>query len=437
MAMPKIRHLLPSILGASLVSTFTGALWAPVNAQASGGAEPPAAVKPETKPLTIELNDWKEPPKSIPWSEIVTIKSPFETYRAVWDQDYQGRSCFISCNYYDGFISRWTGDQLSVAEFSTFCLGGGCSKRFRDIPYGIEIMVDGEKFSLTGSEGLYVLNAKVRKALEASSGDPKISLRLGGSNSTIYNIGPKSARSIKKLVIEEAEQDKAVRSGVVSVQVTPAIAKSELVQPVIKRTLPGVAEIATPRGKGTGFLIDSRGLLLTNRHVVGRFPEVDVRFNDNRSYRAKVIGRTADLDIALLQIDAVSSQARFPALPLCTQKTATVGEDIIVIGNPLGLQATTTRGIVSGVRNEDGSTMLQIDAPVNPGNSGGPIVNYNGEVIGIVTAKMVALGVEGIGFGIALPSALESLGVKVTGSMPTPQLAGAKAGVTSCGNSTI
>lgn len=435
--MKKLSHLVLALLGITLLTGSIGGLGASVRAQARVDSGVPAASKPEGKSITIEVNDWKEPPKDIPWSEIVTIKSPFETYRAVWDQDYQGRSCFISCDYYDGFISRWTGDQLAVAEFSSHCLMGGCRKRFRDIPYGIEMLINGEMFSLSGSEGLYVLSAKVRKALEASDGDPKISLRLGGSNSSIYNIGPKSARSIKRLVTEEAEQDQAVRSGAVSIQLSPAIAKSDLVQPVIKRTLPGVAEIATPRGKGTGFLIDSKGLLLTNRHVVGRFPEVDVRFNDNRSYRAKVIGRTSDLDIALLQIEGAGKQAKFPSLPLCIQKTPTVGEDIIVIGNPMGLQATTTRGIVSGVRNEDGSTMLQIDAPVNPGNSGGPIVNYNGEVIGVVTTKLVALSVEGIGFGIALPSALESLGVKVTGSMPSPQLAGSKAGVTSCGNSTI
>lgn len=425
---------LPAVLlaiAAAMVNDPGLAQTKPVN------SDPVASPAASTNEVVIEVSDWKEPPKSIPWSEIVTIKSPFETYRAVWDQDYRGRSCFISCDYYDGFISRWTGDQLAVAEFSSHCVVGTCRKRFRDIPYGIEMMVDGEQFSLTGSEGLYVLNAKVRRALEASNGIPKISLRLGGNNSVIYNIGPNSSKSIKKLISEEAEQDKAVRLGVVNISLTPSIPKSDLVQPVIKRALPGVAQISTPRGKGTGFLIDPQGLLLTNRHVVGRFPEVDVRFSDNRSYRAKVIGRTADLDIALLRLEGMSSQSKLPALPLCIQKTATVGEDIIVIGNPLGLQASTTRGIISGVRNEDGSTMLQIDAPVNPGNSGGPIVNYNGEVVGIVTSKMVALGIEGIGFGIALPSALESLGVKVVQSPLPVRRSEGKSGLSSCGNFTM
>ena len=396
--------------------------------------EPPKSTDGES---IIEINDWKEPPKNIPWSRIVTIKSPFETYRAIWDQDYRGRSCFLSCNFYDGLISRWTGDQVAVAQFSTYCFSGNCRKTFQNIPYGIDLNINGEQFSLSGSDGLFVLNAKVRRALEASPEAPKISLRLGGNNAVIYNIGAISASSIRKLILEESKEDLTSKPSGLTIHLTSAIKKSELVQPVVKRTLSGVVEISTPRGKGTGFLIDNKGLLLTNRHVVGRFPEVDVRFNDNKTVRAKVIGKTADLDVALLQIQDLSTKISYPALPLCIRKTATVGEDIIVIGNPLGLQATTTRGIISGVRNEDGSTMLQIDAPVNPGNSGGPIVNYNGEVLGIVTAKMVALGVEGIGFGISLPSALESLGIKVGTTHIQDSAKTSPADYTDCGNKAL
>jgi len=425
--------------GSLLALTLALSFLQPGEALASS---PPSGVQQESPKSTsdesvIEINDWKDPPKDIPWSKIVTIKSPFETYRAVWDQDYRGRSCFISCDYYDGLISRWTGDQLAVAQFSSYCAWGPCRKTFLNIPYGIEVSIDGEQFSLSGSDGLFVLSAKVRKALEASAETPKIAIRMGGNNSIIYNIGSDSAKSIRSLVREEAKEDLASKPGNTTIQLTPAIKKSELVQPVVKRTLPGVVEISTPRGKGTGFLIDNKGLLLTNRHVVGRFPEVDVRFNDSKTVRAKVIGKTADLDIALLQIKDLSTKISYPALPLCIRKTPTVGEDIIVIGNPLGLQATTTRGIISGIRNENGSTMLQIDAPVNPGNSGGPIVNYSGEVLGIVTAKMVALGVEGIGFGISLPSALESLGIKV-GTTYIQESAKTSTGVyTECGNKAL
>jgi len=360
----------------------------------------------------FEVNDWKEPPKDIPWSTIVEIKSPFESYRAVWDQDYKGRSCFISCNYYDGFISKWTSEQVSLARFSSYCTGlTGCRKNYYEIPYGVELSVDGVIYSLSGSDGLFSLGANARKAIESMGANGKISIRIGGNNQAIYNIGDKSSISISSLMKESIEEDRAVRAKGISVTASPAIAAGSLVQPVIKRAIPGVAQIETPTSKGTGFVIDKTGLMLTNRHVVGRFSEVSVKFNDGRERKAKVVGRTADLDVALLQLEGVGSLAKEPALPICVRKPAAVGEDIVVIGNPLGLQATTTRGIISGVRNENGTSMLQIDAPVNPGNSGGPVVNYNGEVLGIVTSKRVAVGIEGIGFAIGIGSALESLGV--------------------------
>jgi hypothetical protein len=383
----------------------------------------------------FEVNDWKEPPKDIPWSTIVEIKSPFESYRAVWDQDYRGRSCFISCNYYDGFISKWTSEQVSVARFSSYCTSlTGCRKNYFEIPYGVELSVDGVIYSLSGSDGLFSLGANARKAIESMSPSGKISIRIGGNNQAIYNIGEKSASSISALMKESIEEDRAIRAKGITVMAAPAIQAGTMVQPVIKRVLPGVAQIETPTSKGTGFLIDKSGLMLTNRHVVGRFTEVGVKFNDGRERRAKVVGRTADLDVALLQLEGIGSLAKEPAIALCVRKPATVGEDIVVIGNPLGLQATTTRGIVSGVRNENGTTMLQIDAPVNPGNSGGPVVNYSGEVLGIVTSKRVAVGIEGIGFAIGIGSALESLGI---GFKDATMPANNNAKLTSCNNQVL
>ena len=78
--------------------------------ETSGGSK-----RNEKGEYEVEITDWKNPPKNIPWSTIVTIKSPFETYKAVWDQDYKGKSCFISCDYYYGYTSRWTGESVSVA----------------------------------------------------------------------------------------------------------------------------------------------------------------------------------------------------------------------------------------------------------------------------------------------------------------------------------
>jgi len=79
--------------------------------------------KGQESPKTYEVNDWKEPPKGIPWATVVEIKSPFESYKAVFDQDYKGRSCFISCNFYDGFISRWTAAAFFSPVFNLLFFG--------------------------------------------------------------------------------------------------------------------------------------------------------------------------------------------------------------------------------------------------------------------------------------------------------------------------
>jgi S1-C subfamily serine protease len=392
----------------------------------------PAPVLANASADVFEVNDWKDPPKNLPWSSVITIKSPFETYKAVFDQDYKGRSCFISCNFYDGFISRWTADQLSVSQFSTYCFSGNCRKNYSAIPFGIQLSVNGIQYSLSGADGLFALNAKVRKAIAALEPGQKISVRIGGSNMLIYNIGSASSSAIVSLMKSSIADDKGIAAKGLTVSSSTAIASGTLAQPVIKRAIPGVAQVETPSSKGTGFIIDKSGLMLTNRHVVGRFSEVKVKFNDGRELPASVVGRTSDLDVALLQLQGLSKNANEPSLPLCVRKPASVGEDIIVIGNPLGLQATTTRGIVSGVRSDDGSTLIQIDAPVNPGNSGGPVINYNGEVIGIVTAKQVAIGVEGIGYAIGIASALESLGVGYKDYVSGPN--SAKSKLTQCNN---
>ena len=362
----------------------------------------------------IEVKDWKNPPKRIPWSTIVEVQSPFETYKAVWDQDYKGISCFISCTYYSGFVSRWTSDQLALSQFRSYCPAGICSKSYLDISSGVDLSINGERYYLSGQNGLFVLNGKVRRSIIAAGDKTSLSIRVGGNNSAIYNIGEETTAAISKLIKEAKKEDEAFSAKGLKINLSNAISTSDKVGPIIKRVLPGVIQVETPRGKGTGFIIDESGLALTNRHVVGKFKNVKVKLNNSEEFEAEVIGRTSDIDVALLSINANSKS--LSSLPLCIRKSPTVGEDIIVIGNPLGLQSTITRGITSAIRNEDGTTMIQVDASVNPGNSGGPIINYNGEVIGIVTSKRVGMGIEGIGFGIGVASAIESLGAIVNSS---------------------
>lgn len=160
---------------------------------------------------------------------------------------------------------------------------------------------------------------------------------------------------------------------------------------------------------GTGFVIRSDGYILTNHHVINGADEFTVTFSDGSSYPAEVVGYESDVsDIAVLKIDKTGLR------PVTFGKSSemTVGEDITVIGNPLGeLTFSLTRGVVSALDrkiNTDGNpiTMFQIDAAVNSGNSGGPVYNDAGQVIGIVTAKYSSTGVEGLGFAIPINDAV-------------------------------
>ncbi len=165
----------------------------------------------------------------------------------------------------------------------------------------------------------------------------------------------------------------------------------------------------TKASTGSGFIIDEKnGYILTNAHVVASGDSYRVSLYNGETYDAKLIGIEADNDVAVLQIDAENLQA----LPLGDSDGLVVGQEIVAIGNPLGeLTYTLTRGIVSALNraiNIEGTpiTMFQVDAAVNPGNSGGPAINSLGQVVGIVSAKYASETIEGIGFCIPINDAL-------------------------------
>jgi len=151
---------------------------------------------------------------------------------------------------------------------------------------------------------------------------------------------------------------------------------------------------------GSGFIIDKDGYIITNNHVVERADEIKVKLVDGREFDAKVVGRDSKTDLALIKI--WSPFKDLPVLPLGDSDSIRVGDWVLAIGNPFGLEHTVTKGIISATGRVIGSgpydNFLQTDAPINPGNSGGPLVDLKGEVIGINTA-IVATG-QGIGFAI-------------------------------------
>lgn len=155
---------------------------------------------------------------------------------------------------------------------------------------------------------------------------------------------------------------------------------------------------------GTGFVVSADGIIVTNRHVVSETDaSYTVVFDDGTSYEAEVVGRDVTTDLALLQIDAKD----LPALELADSDKAVVGQSVIAIGNTLGeYDNTVTKGIISGLSRDLGgqySGLIQTDAAINSGNSGGPLLNLDGEVLGINTA--VDRSGEGIGFAIPINDA--------------------------------
>ncbi|HMH86387.1 MAG TPA: trypsin-like peptidase domain-containing protein [Gemmatimonadaceae bacterium] len=174
------------------------------------------------------------------------------------------------------------------------------------------------------------------------------------------------------------------------------------------------------RGQGSGFIVTSNGYILTNNHVVTNSDretiadKVTVKLLDHRVFTAKVVGHDRTTDVAVIKIDGTN----FPTLALGNDATSRIGEWVLAIGNPLGLENTVTAGIVSAkgrslaeLMNPNGtnqyaiSDLIQTDAAINPGNSGGPLVNARGEVIGINSAIASPTGYNA-GYGFAIPITL-------------------------------
>jgi len=163
--------------------------------------------------------------------------------------------------------------------------------------------------------------------------------------------------------------------------------------------MPNMPQERRQQGAGSGFIISQDGLIVTNNHVVEGATEVTVTLADKAEYAGKVIGRDPKTDLALLR---VTPKGSLPVVPLGDSDALRVGETVVAIGNPFGLNNTVTAGIVSAKGRVIGAgpydDFIQTDASINPGNSGGPLFNLHGEVVGINTA-IVPNG-QGIGFAV-------------------------------------
>ena len=155
---------------------------------------------------------------------------------------------------------------------------------------------------------------------------------------------------------------------------------------------------------GSGFIIDEKGIVITNNHVIQSAEDIVVRVNGNKDFKAIVLGSDSGMDIAVLQIE---SDEKFKPVKFGNSDDARIGDWVVAIGNPFGLGGTVTAGIISARNRSIGLSRyedyIQTDASINQGNSGGPLFNIDGDVVGINTAILSPSGASS-GIGFAIPS---------------------------------
>ncbi len=248
----------------------------------------------------------------------------------------------------------------------------------------------------------------------------------------------------------------------VSINDTPALAEAGVIRPadiadVVEKVAPSVVKIETvvkstvyydnpflndpffreffgdqlPRsstqvrtGLGSGFIVSEEGYIVTNEHVIEGATEINVVLSTNKTYPAQLVAADEKLDLAVIKIDA---KEKLPALEFGNSDKVRVGDWVIAIGNPYGLDHTVTVGVISAkgrpvtIENRRFQNLLQTDASINPGNSGGPLIDLNGRVIGVNTA--VNASAQGIGFAIPSSTAASVYNQLVTkGSVDHPYL---------------
>jgi S1-C subfamily serine protease len=183
------------------------------------------------------------------------------------------------------------------------------------------------------------------------------------------------------------------------------------------------------KSTGSGFAVNDRGQILTNWHVVSGSQELTVTTTDKKNYRATLLDKDPDNDLALIQVDLKGAKLNY--LKLGDSDKVQIGQKVLAIGNPFGLEGTLTTGIVSSlarsIGDENGRTlegMIQTDASINPGNSGGPLLDSQGNVIGINTAIFGQAGSIGIGFAMPINRAREMLDSYASGKKYAPPVMG-------------
>ena len=211
-----------------------------------------------------------------------------------------------------------------------------------------------------------------------------------------------------------AEIVKKVKPAVVNIKATKVVKRrispffrwyGDPFEEFFRRFFEGIPREHVERSLGSGFIIDEKGYVLTNYHVIRSASEIKISLESGKEFDAEIIGTDQKTDIALIKI---KSSGSFPVIKMGDSDQLEIGEWVIAIGNPFGLGHTVTAGIVSAKERVLGTgpydAYIQTDAPINPGNSGGPLINTKGEVVGINAIIYSPTGIpQNIGIGFAIP----------------------------------
>ncbi|MGE3819524.1 MAG: S1C family serine protease [Isosphaeraceae bacterium] len=255
------------------------------------------------------------------------------------------------------------------------------------------------------SFGSHVITSLVTLAMVSflfgGMGGPRRPAPLDEIAAPLPGVSPVRPRPIAPPSAEAATSDEQVNIQVYALANRSVVNITTAVEPV------GFFGEEVASGSGSGFVIDKKGHILTNYHVVESANAVQVTLFDGSAHPARVIGADAANDVAVVKIDA-PAELLFP-LPLGDSAAVVVGQKVLALGNPFGLERTLTTGIVSALdrslRSKNNRTIkgiIQTDAAVNPGNSGGPLLNARGEVIGVNTAIISQVG-QSAGISFAVP----------------------------------
>jgi Do/DeqQ family serine protease len=217
-------------------------------------------------------------------------------------------------------------------------------------------------------------------------------------------ISAQSTNFITKVVTQAGAAVVRIDASRTVTQTLPGAFNDPFLREFFGNQLPMQPSKQIERGVGSGFIVNTKGQIITNAHVVNGADTVQVTLKDGRTYKGKVLGVDSVTDIAVVQIEA----DRLPVVKLGNSDQIQPGEWVIAIGNPLGLDNTVTAGIISATGRSSGEAgipdkrvnFIQTDTAINPGNSGGPLLNPSGEVIGVNTA--IIQGAQGIGFAIPI-----------------------------------